>query len=176
MGIKEELEAIIFIGGDGVKIKDLAKAFSMNVIEMVNILNEIKEDKKNTGLNLEFVDEMAYFITNPRCGAAITNFYEHDTKPRKISDAALETVSIIAYKQPVTKSIIEQIRGVSCDRLIQTLEERKFIRVCGRKDGPGRPNLYEVTSNFLAYLNIDKVEDLPNYEMMRGSDGENKNK
>ncbi len=175
MGIKESIEAIIFLGGDGVKIKDLAKTFEMSVIDMTNLLNEMKEEKKNTGLNISFGEETVFFITNPHCGADITRFYEHDTKPRKLSAAALETVSIIAYKQPVTKGVIEAIRGVACDSLIHALEDRNFIRVCGRKHGAGRPNLYEVTQNFLAYLNIEKVEDLPNYEQMRGyDDGEKK--
>ncbi|MGL5123387.1 MAG: SMC-Scp complex subunit ScpB [Fusobacteriaceae bacterium] len=176
MGLKENIEAIIFLGGEGVKIKEISKSFSLSLLATINILNELKENRKNTGINIEFGDEMVYFVTNPHCGEAITNFYEQESKPKKLSGAALETVSIIAYKQPVTKSEIEAIRGVSTDRIIQTLEGKKFIQICGRKETPGRPNLYQITSNFLAYLDISKVEELPNYYEMRGNkNGKNEN-
>lgn len=177
MGILEQIEAIIFLSGDGIKIKEISKYFSLNFFETINVLNELKEKRKETGLNLEIGDEMVYFITNPYCGEAVVNFFEQESKPKKLSAAALETVSIIAYKQPITKSEIEAIRGVSADSIVQGLEARKFVRVCGRRETPGKPNLYEVTENFLAYLGISRVEDLPNYNEMRGVDsvGENQN-
>lgn len=177
MGIIEQIEAIIFLSGDGIKIKEISKYFSLNFFETINILTELKELRKNSGVNLEIGEEMVYFITNPYCGEAVVNFFEQESKPKKLSSAALETVSIIAYKQPVTKSEIETIRGVASDRIIQGLEERKFVRVCGRKETPGKPNLYEVTGNFLAYLGVNSVEELPNYHEMRGVErvGENEN-
>ena len=174
MEIKEKLEAIIFLGGDSVKVKDIAKSFSISVIETVEILNELKENRKNTGINLIIEDEIVHFVTNPACGEAVNNFFQQEAKPKKLSEAALETISIIAYKQPVTKSEIEAIRGVASDRLITNLEEKKFIKVCGKRESPGRPNLYSVTENFLAYLGISSVRELPNYNEMRGDrDGEN---
>ncbi|MGL4954750.1 MAG: SMC-Scp complex subunit ScpB, partial [Cetobacterium sp.] len=87
--------------------------------------------------------------------------------PKKLSNAGLETLSIIAYRQPITKSEIEAVRGVSTDRVIQTLEERKFVRVCGKKEAIGKPNLYKVTDKFLSYLGISTVEELPQYEIMK---------
>ncbi|MGL5051765.1 MAG: SMC-Scp complex subunit ScpB [Fusobacteriaceae bacterium] len=174
MEIKEKLEAIIFLGGDSVKVKEIAKSFSISVIETVEILNELKENRKNTGINLVIEDEIVKFVTNPGCGEAVNNFFQQESKPKKLSEAALETISIIAYKQPVTKSEIEAIRGVASDRLIINLEEKKFIKVCGKRETPGRPNLYKVTENFLAYLGISSVEELPNYNEMRGDiDGKN---
>ncbi|MGL5965544.1 MAG: SMC-Scp complex subunit ScpB [Fusobacteriaceae bacterium] len=177
MEILKELEAIIFLSGDGVKIKDIMKNYSLDFFETVNFLTSLKENWKDRGINLKIDDETAYFITNPYCGEAVIRFFEKESKPKKLSGAALETVSIIAYRQPVTKSEIEAIRGVSTDRIIQNLEERKFINVCGRKESPGRPNLYQVTDNFLAYLGIDRVEQLPKYNEIRGgNNGENENK
>lgn len=168
MKIKQDIEAIIFLSGDGVKIKDLAKFFSFSFVETMDILTEMKNEKFDTGINLIFEDEKVCFVTNPNCGETVSNFFEPESKPKKISAAALETVSIIAYKQPVTKSEIEAIRGVSIERIVQTLEERKFIRVCGKKESIGRPNIYEVTENFLAYLGIKSVEELPNYKIISG--------
>lgn len=168
MKLKQDIEAIIFLSGDGVNIKNIAKFFSLSFIETMEILTEIKNEKSNTGINLIFEDEKAYFVTNPICGETISNYFEPESKPKKISAAALETVSIIAYKQPVTKSEIESIRGVGVERIIQTLEEKKFIRVCGKKESIGRPNLYEVTENFLAYLGVKSVDELPNYKIISG--------
>lgn len=168
MNFKKNMEAIIFLAGDGIKIKELAKYFSISFLETLSILKEIKEEKKDTGINLEFGDESVYFVTNPVCGENISKFFNQESKPKKLSAAALETVSIIAYKQPITKSEIEAIRGVSTDRIVQSLEERNFIKVCGKKESIGRPNLYEVTEKFLSYLGIDRVEELPNYIEMRG--------
>lgn len=176
MEIKEKLEAIIFLGGDSVKVREIGKSFSLSVMETIEILNELKESRKNTGINLVIEDDIVHFVTNPACGEAVNNFFQQESKPKKLSEAALETISIIAYKQPVTKSEIEAIRGVAADRLIINLEEKKFIKVCGKRETPGRPNLYQVTGNFLAYLGINSVEELPNYKEMRGErDGENEN-
>lgn len=175
--ILKELEAIIFLSGDGVKIKEIMKYYSMDFFQTVNLLTQLKESWKERGINLEIGEEIVHFITNPYCGEAVMGFFEQESKPKKLSGAALETVSIIAYRQPVTKSEIEAIRGVSTDRIIQNLEERKFIRVCGKKESPGRPNLYEVTDKFLAYLGIERVEQLPKYHEIRGgNNGESENK
>ncbi|MGL4733039.1 MAG: SMC-Scp complex subunit ScpB [Fusobacteriaceae bacterium] len=175
--ILSELEAIIFLSGDGVKIKEIMKHYSMDFFQTVNLLSKLKENWEERGINLEIGEETVHFITNPYCGEAVMGFFEQESKPKKLSGAALETVSIIAYRQPVTKSEIEAIRGVSTDRIIQNLEERKFIKVCGKKESPGRPNLYEITDKFLAYLSIESVEQLPKYNEIRGgNNGENKNK
>lgn len=168
MNIKQEIEGILFLSGEGVKIKELSKHFSLSFINMMDILKELKEERKNTGLNLSFEEDKVFFVTNPICGEGINNFFEQEAKPKKISAAALETVSIIAYKQPITKSEIESIRGVSVDRLIQNLEEKRFVRVCGKKNTTGKPNLYEITEVFLAYLGINSVEELPNYKEISG--------
>lgn len=176
MGIKERIEAILFIGNDNIKIKEIAKYFKISVVETIDIIDKLKEERKNTGINIEMKDERIYFVTNPLCGETITLFFNQESKPKKLSKAALEVVSIIAYKQPVTKGDIEAIRGVAADGIVNSLEERNFVRTCGEKKSQGRPKLYEVTENFLAYLGIKKVEELPNYTEMRGeNNGENKN-
>ncbi|MGL4365533.1 SMC-Scp complex subunit ScpB [Cetobacterium sp.] len=167
MGIKEQIESILLLGGEEIKIRDLSKFFSISVEKVLEILEVLKIERFNTGINLEIDQEVVYLITNPRCGEMVNLYFKQDVKPKKLSNAALETLSIIAYRQPVTKSEIEAVRGVSTDRVIQTLEERKFVRVCGKKEAIGKPNLYKVTDKFLSYLGISTVEELPQYEIMK---------
>ncbi|MGL5053533.1 MAG: SMC-Scp complex subunit ScpB [Cetobacterium sp.] len=177
MGIKEHIESILLLGGDEIKIRDLSKFFSITVEKILDLLEELKKERFNTGVNLEIDQEVVRLITNPRCGEIVNMYFKQDIKPKKLSNAGLETLSIIAYRQPVTKSEIEAVRGVSTDRVIQTLEERKFVRVCGKKESIGKPNLYEVTDKFLGYLGISTVDELPQYEIMKEKlNGTNENK
>ncbi|WP_297406012.1 SMC-Scp complex subunit ScpB [uncultured Cetobacterium sp.] len=176
MGIKEQIESILLLGGDEIKIKDLSKFFSISIDKILGILEELRMERIHTGINLEIHEELVYFITNPQCGDIINMYFKQEAKPKKLSNAALETLSIIAYRQPVTKSEIEQVRGVSTDRVIQTLEERKFVRICGKRESIGRPNLYEITNKFLGYLGVTSVEELPNYsEIKEKLNGRNEN-
>lgn len=163
MDIKNSIEAILLLGGDEIKIRELSKFFSLTIEEILKILEELRGERRDTGINIEINGELVNLVTNPRYGEVINKFFEQETKPKKLSGAALETLSIIAYRQPITKTEIEQIRGVSVERIIQNLEEKKFIRICGKKESIGRPNLYEVTDKFLGYIGIKKIEELPNY-------------
>ena len=175
MDIKPQLEAILFLGGEDIKIKDLAKFFSLSIDKLIPILYELKGERKSTGINIEIFDDTVYLVSNPKYGEVITNFFEQEKKPRKLSASTLETLSIIAYNQPVTKSEVEAIRGVNVDSIIYTMENKEFIRICGKKDSIGKPNLYEVTDKFLGYLGIDSVDELPNYyEIKEKLNGKNK--
>lgn len=169
MEIKNKIESILLLGGDEIKIRELCKFFSIPLEEMLKILEELKEDRRDTGINIEISGEVVSLATNPIYGEVINNFFQQETKPKKLSGAALETLSIIAYRQPITKGEIEAIRGVSVDRIIQNMEEKKFVRVCGKKETIGRPNLYEVTDKFLSYIGIRNIEELPNYFEVKGS-------
>lgn len=168
MEIKNQIEAILLLGGDELKIKELSKFFAMPLDEILKVLEELKEDRRDSGINIEIDGEFVNLVTNPRYGEIINNFFKQETKPKKLSSAALETLAIIAYRQPVTKSEIEAIRGVSVDRIIQNMEDKKFVRICGKKEGIGRPNLYSITDKFLGYLGVKSIEELPNYLEIRG--------
>ncbi|KDE62258.1 segregation and condensation protein B [Fusobacterium necrophorum] len=176
MGMKDELESILFLGGDENKIKDLAKFFSVSLEDMLKILEELKEDRKDSGICVEINADLVYLVTNPKNGEVIHQYFEQEVKPRKLSAAAMETLSIIAYRQPITKREIEKIRGVGVDRIVQTLEERNLVRVCGHRDSIGRPKLYEVSNKFLGYMGISSLEELPEYEKIKESfDGRKQN-
>lgn len=173
MSIQNKIEAILLLGGDEIKIKDLCKFFSFSIEEIMPIIDNLKKNRKETGINIEINGDLIYLVTNPIYGETINEFFEHETKPKKLSSASLETLSIIAYRQPITKSEVEAIRGVSVDRIIQNLEEKKFVRICGKKEGIGRANLYEVTEKFLTYIGLSNINELPNYIEIKGRNEEN---
>ena len=167
MGIKNQVEAIIFLGGDENKIKDLARFFKISVEDMLKIILELKDDRRDSGINIEIDGELVYLTTNAIYGEVINNYFEQETKPKRLSSASIETLTKIAYKQPVTKSEIESIRGVSVDRIIANLEERKFVRNCGKQKTGRKANLYEVTDKFLSYLGIRDISELPDYQELK---------
>ena len=167
MGIKNQVEAIIFLGGDENKIKDLARFFKISVEDMLKIILELKDNRRDSGINIEIDGELVYLTTNAIYGEVINNYFEQETKPKRLSSASIETLTIIAYKQPVTKSEIESIRGVSVDRIIANLEERKFVRNCGKQKTGRKANLYEVTDKFLSYLGIRDISELPDYQELK---------
>jgi len=161
-----EIEAMLYLASE-LEVKELAKFYNINMEKMIGHLNELKEEKKDSGVNLKMEKGMVYFETNPKYGEMVHKFYNQESKPKKLSRAAMETLSIIAYKQPITKSHIESIRGVSVERVVHNLEEKGLVYSSGKLETIGRPNLYSTTNNFLNYLNIDNLELLPNYTEIR---------
>jgi segregation and condensation protein B len=161
--IKKELEAMIYLASE-LEIKEVAKFYNISQEQLLSYLHELADEKKNSGLNLKIEKEIIYFETNPKYGETVHNFFNQESKPKKLSRAAMETLSIIAYKQPITKSQIESIRGVSVERVVHNLEEKGLVYPSGKLDTIGRPNVYSTTDNFLNYLNITSLEELPNYE------------
>ena len=164
----KEIEAMLYLASE-LEIKELAKFYKLNIEKMIEYLNDLGIEKKSCGINLKIEKGMVYFETNPKYGEAVYNFFNQESKPKKLSRAAMETLSIIAYKQPVTKSHVESIRGVSVERVIHNLEEKGLIYPCGKLETIGRPNLYSTTDNFLNYLNIEELEELPNYKEISGT-------
>lgn len=159
-----EIEAIIFLSDKPVPIEELADFLNKTVEETKTLLLYLKEKRENTGINLEIKEEMVKFVTNPNCGKAIQDFFNPTVKVKKLSKSSMETLTIIAFKGPITKSAIEDIKGVSVDGSIQTLLEKKLIYASGRKKSLGNPKLYEVTENFYGYVGIESKEELFNME------------
>lgn len=100
------------------------------------------------------------FLTKPAYQASIGILLKQQSKKR-LSNSALETLAIIAYKQPVTKSEVEQIRGVNCDYAVHKLLEKELVEIKGKSDGVGRPLLYGTSSSFMDYFGINNIKDLP---------------
>lgn len=156
------IEAILFTMGDSVEVSRLAAAMEMKEEEVNAILDKMEEKykKKDRGISLIRLENAVQLCTK-------TELYEYLIKiaktPRKmtLSDTLMETLSIIAYKQPVTRVEIERVRGVSCDHAINKLLEYDLICELGRLDAPGRPLLFGTTEQFLRCFGVKSIGDLP---------------
>ena len=165
--IEEKLEAIIFLSREMITIKELAQFCGMENFEMEEVLNNLREKRKNTGINLKIENGIVCLVSNPLFGSDVKRFFNPEMKLKKLSRSAMETLAIIAYKGPITKVEIEQIRSVGVDKTMSNLLERKLIYISGRKKTAGTPNLYEVTDDFYSYLNIRNREELPGNEQFQ---------
>ena len=167
LDLKNKIEAIIFLSKEPVTLDELIKHFKLEREKIEEAVNELKEDKKSTGINLKFDKDILSFVSNPTCGEEIKNFFNPELKIKKLSKSTMETLAIIAYKGPITKSEIELIRGVSAEKAVGNLLEKNLIYISGKKKSIGTPNLYCVTEDFYSYLNIDASESLPGYDEFR---------
>ena len=165
--IEEKLEAIIFLSKEMITIKELAQFYGMENFEIEEVLNNLREKRKNTGINLKIENGIVCLVSNPLFGSDVKRFFNPEMKLKKLSRSAMETLAIIAYKGPITKAEIEQIRSVGVDKTMSNLLERKLIYISGRKKTAGTSNLYEVTDDFYSYLNIRNREELPGNEQFQ---------
>ncbi|WP_148551165.1 SMC-Scp complex subunit ScpB [Paraclostridium bifermentans] len=165
--IKNIIEAIMFAYSEPISIKDLNNAINeeLSSKEIEIMLNSLIEDYKenNRGIQIIKLQDKYQMCTNKDYAEFVKNILEPKRK-KTLSQATLETLTIIAYKQPVTKVEIEEIRGVKSDKVIQTLLENDLIYEAGRLDRIGKPIIYKTTNEFLKLLNIEKLEDLPSIE------------
>ncbi|MCR4961193.1 MAG: SMC-Scp complex subunit ScpB [Lachnospiraceae bacterium] len=165
---KAALEAILFAMGESVELKKLAETIEAEPAKTKELLNELMEEYKDDSHGIELIElEDSYqFVTK---SAYYDTLIKIAKTPKKmnLSDSVLETLSIVAYKQPVTKIEIENIRGVSCDYAINKLLEFELIEELGRKDAPGRPMLFGTTEQFLRSFGVKSLKDLPEMNVMQ---------
>lgn len=156
------IEAVLFAMGDSVEMSKLVHVLEMEPQQIRNIIDEMnhKYKKEDRGISIIELEDSYQLCTKPE-------LYEYLIKvakaPRKyvMSDTLLETLSIVAYKQPVTRLEVEKIRGVSCDHAINRLLEFNLIQELGRLDAPGRPLLFGTTEEFLRTFDVKSLGDLP---------------
>lgn len=164
---KAVAEAIRNVAGnsDDDAVKELAEVTPARVEETIRVLVALYREQ-----------ERAFTLTERASGWRICALPEYAdwsralfpvSKPSRLSPPALETLAIIAYRQPVTKASMEAVRGVSVDGVLQTLMDRNLVRISGRSDLPGRPLLYETTDLFLEHFGVKSIEDLPNSAELR---------
>lgn len=163
MDIKNEIESIIFLSNTPITIKKISDYYNISEDDIMTNILELKENRKDTGINIEIDGDKIFLITNPYYGETIKDFFEPELIIRKLSKSSMEVLTIIAYKGAITKSELENIRGIGCDNSIDILLTKKLIYISGKKTSPGRPNLYEVTDNFYAYLGLKDKNEL--YEL-----------
>ncbi len=156
------LEAVLFAGGDPVSIDRLSQLFEITKGEVKIVAEKLNErlNTKESSFELCYLDDAFQLCTKKEYADHVQRFLEiKRTSP--ISKAALEALSIVAYKQPVTKTYIEQVRGVDCSGIMTTLIQRDLIEECGRLDAPGRPILYRTTAAFLRCFGLTSLDELP---------------
>jgi segregation and condensation protein B len=160
--IKAIIEAILFTAGDPVSLKDLCHVLDMEPKEILPVIKEMKDlyNFERSGLQIIEAEGHYQFSTRPEHYGYIQKLHSPQRK-QGLSQAALETLAIIAYKQPITRAEVDAIRGVQSDTAISTLIERKLIQETDRLDSVGRPILYGTTIDFLKYFGLSTVKDLP---------------
>lgn len=163
--IKKGLEAMMYIWGEPLDVKLAAEVFNIDSKTAYAHFLELKReyDERNGGIRLVEINRAFQFVTNPDCAVYIERLCT-PIKERKLSQAALEVLAIIAYKQPITKGEIDSIRGIKCDRVVEGLLKKELICEKGRSTAIGRPILYGTTDMFLKYMGFESIRDLPAIE------------
>ena len=162
--LKQLIEAAIFASDKPMSIDDLKTTvlseIKVNKAAVKQLLDEIEDDYALRGVNLVKLASGYRFQAAAHLGGLLGKMWQE--KPAKYSRALLETLALIAYKQPITRGEIENVRGVSVSsNIIRTLTERDWIKVVGHKEVPGRPSLYGTTSTFLDYFTLTSLSQLP---------------
>jgi len=166
--LAQHIESLIFVAEKPINLKDLQTSLE-NSLEAEFKTEEISEmivSLQNKYAQSEFAMELVeisngyQFLTKPSFHNTVGNYLKITTKKR-LSRAAIETLSIIAYKQPVSKPEMERIRGVSADYSLQKLLEKEIVEIVGRSDGPGKPLLYGTNDKFMDYFGLKSIDDLP---------------
>lgn len=159
------IEGILFAAGDPVDIERISDILDIDIKSTRAVLTALsnKYDEEKRGLKIIRLEDSYQMCTRGEYNEYISRLAE-PRRMQTLSNAAMEVLSIVAYKQPVTRAVIEQIRGVSCDTLVNRLLERNLIQEIGRLDTPGRPMLFGTNDEFLRCFGISSVTELPDYE------------
>ena len=163
MNLKAVLEGILFIVGDeGTTLKEMSEVLEVSEEEVKSLLMELKKDyeSEDRGLRISYLGNAFKLTTKEEH----KEYYEKlvtNSRTTNLSTAALEVLAVIAYNEPVTRLKIDEIRGVNSSQIVRRLLARGFIKVSGREDSIGKPNLYKTTDEFLDYFGLSSKEDLP---------------
>ena len=158
--LKNSIEALIFAWGDPIEVKEIANFFEVEISKVNKIIEELKTDYCERGIRLQVAGGLVTFSTNPEYGESIKSFGIQVLK-KNITEANMETLSVIAYLGPTTKAVVDNVRGVNSDGSIQNLLKNELIYEVGRLKAPGKPFVYKVTDKFLMTFNIESLDDLP---------------
>lgn len=164
------IEALIFASEDSISANEIIKAIKgidgedtqITVNDVENCIEELNKryNEENLSVSIIKISNGFLFATKPEY-AKYVGYLSSEKSKRRLSQAALETLAIIAYKQPLTKPELESIRGVNSDYILNTLLEKDLISITGRADSVGRPLLYSTTNEFLKYFGLNNISDLP---------------
>ncbi|MDO4618953.1 MAG: SMC-Scp complex subunit ScpB [Clostridia bacterium] len=168
INIECAIEGILFAAGEPVKLAKIASVLEITVDEAKTAAENLKEgyDKNNRGLMIIEIDEGYQLCSRPEYYAYIQDILGEQRR-QALSNAAMEALAIIAYKQPVTKGQVEFVRGVNSDGAVNRLVERGLVEECGRLDAPGRPILFKTTQNFLRCFGLRTPDELPEIDFSK---------
>ena len=171
--LKSILEAVLMASDEPLNLPALAAVFTdeerPSNAEIGNALNELGDDYAERGIELREVASGFRIQVREEVNPWVTRLWEE--RPQRYSRALLETLALIAYRQPITRGDIEEVRGVSVrTNIIRTLQEREWIRVVGHRDVPGKPALFGTTKAFLDYFNLSSLDDLPSLAEIKDLD------
>ncbi len=160
--IKSIIESLLFIWGEPLSLKDISNIMDIREKELEPLINEMIDefDYERRGVKINKIDNGYQLGTRKEHFKWIKKLCV-PKENKSLSNAAIETLSIIAYSQPITKTEIEAVRGVRCDKAIETLMNRKLIEEKGRLERTGRPIIYGTTSGFLQYFGLEDLKELP---------------
>ena len=183
MSLKQIVEALVFASQKPLLPREIVAALKavakdggeesddfgrVKESEIAALLEELKIEAIEAQRAFQLVEQVNgwHFVTDPQFGRWVRQLYP-EAKPARLSGPALETLAIIAYRQPITRADIESVRGVAVDGMVNALLERGLIRIAGRSEAPGRPLLYETTQFFLEHFGLKTLEELPNATELR---------
>ncbi len=184
MLLKEVIEALLFASQKPLTTKELVAALraavedsdeepahalaTTKIVEVETVLGLLKEEYALRNNSFQLVEQASGWavVTRPEYALWVRQLYP-ESKPSRLSGPALETLAIIAYRQPITRADIEAVRGVAVDGVMQSLTDKGLVRIAGRAEIPGRPLLYETTQVFMQHFGLRNLEELPNSEELR---------
>ena len=167
--IKSAIESMMFVWGEPLAIKDIADIFNVDKKEIYEACKELQDEyeQEGRGIVIREVNKSFQFVTRKENLGYIERLCT-PVRRRRLSQSALETLAIVAYKQPVTKGEIEAVRGIRCDRVLEGLIAKNLVTIVGRAESVGRPNLYGTTNEFLKQFEFESLKDLPKIEDLEG--------
>lgn len=154
-------ETILFVSSGPVTISRLARTLDITPSAARKVLQTLEEIYIERGLRLQWVDEAVQLTTAPEASEIVERFLGLEVSTTRLSQAALEVLSIIAYMQPITRPQIDEIRGVNSDGALRTLLSKGLLEEVGRMEGPGRPILYGTTPEFMQHFGLTNLAELP---------------
>ncbi|MBI2882210.1 MAG: SMC-Scp complex subunit ScpB [Candidatus Tectomicrobia bacterium] len=159
---KGVIETLLFVSEEPVRVKDLVELFEgrLDAGAVEEMLAELTSAYEGRALQVRRAAGGYRLATRPEHGGWVRRFLKRSTRSR-LSPAALETLAVVAYRQPVTRAEVEEIRGLDCSGVLHTLLEKDLIRIVGRRKVVGRPLAYGTTTRFLEHFGFDSLRDLP---------------
>ena len=161
--MKAILEGLLFLSGDdGITLEQIKDVLELDENDALQLIDELKEDMDSPlrGVELKNFGNTYKFVTKEENSAYYKKLAEISLS-RNLSQSALETLAIIAYNEPITRSEVDELRGINSAQMIRNLVVRDFIKEVGRSDKPGKPILYGITDQFLDYFGISSKDELP---------------